>query len=428
MARTITTTGGREATTGVIPGRWALSVGDPKTPTAPGFRWVKLSDLARLESGHTPSRRKPEYWGGDVPWLGIKDATANHGRTLTSTFQYVTDEGIANSSARVLPEGTVCLSRTASVGYVVTMGVPMATSQDFVNWVCGDEISSRYLNYILLSEQDSVRRFAHGTTHQTVYFPEAKAFHVCVPEREEQDAIVGVLGALDDKIAVNERISSGADELLRSLHRQEVARGLVSSCRLDQLASVVVGGTPSRGKPEFWEAGTINWINSGKANEIRIIEPSERIAELGLKGSSVKVMPPHTVIIGITGATMGRISRLEIPAGGSQNVAGVWAESRELNDWLFCEVRSRATDLTKHGTGGAQQHINRRVVAHLEVATPTPERLNAWASEASPLFELIGHSLRESRTLAALRDTLLPQLMSGKLRVRDAERIVEDAV
>src|SRR5262245_12449832 len=143
-----TRTGGRPAIEGVIPGRFALSVGNPGGPTPDGWTWTLLSSVARLETGHTPSRQHPEYWDGDIPWIGIKDATRNHGRTLTDTSQHTNELGIAKSSARLLPANTVCLSRTASVGYVVVMGRPMATSQDFVNWVCSSALDHRFLKYV----------------------------------------------------------------------------------------------------------------------------------------------------------------------------------------------------------------------------------------------------------------------------------------
>ena len=195
-----TRTGGRPASKGVIQGLYSLSVGKPNSSPPAGWNWRALSDLARLESGHTPSRRHPEYWGGEVPWIGIRDATGNHGSTIHDTQQRTNALGIANSSARILPTNTVCLSRTASVGFVVLMGRPMATSQDFVNWVCGPDLDHRFLKYILLSEHVSLLRFASGTTHQTIYFPEAKAFHVCIPDKEEQTQIAEVLQALDDRI------------------------------------------------------------------------------------------------------------------------------------------------------------------------------------------------------------------------------------
>jgi type I restriction enzyme, S subunit len=101
--------------------------------------------------------------------------------------------GIDNSSARVLPKNTVCLSRTASVGYVVVTDAPMATSQDFVNWICSDEIDPAFLQYLLIAEGSDILRFASGSVHQTIYFPEVKAFHICLPRLLEQRRIVSTL-------------------------------------------------------------------------------------------------------------------------------------------------------------------------------------------------------------------------------------------
>jgi type I restriction enzyme, S subunit len=216
-----TRTGGRKATTRFVPGDAALSVGYSKSLKTPaGWKWMALGDVARMESGHTPSRKHPEYWDGDIPWIGIRDAKAHHGETITATEQCVTEIGIENSSARILPAGTVCLSRTASIGYVVVMGRPMATSQDFVNWVCSDAILPDFLKYLFLAQRRSFRRFASGATHQTIYYPELKAFHVCLPSLAEQQQIVGILNeafaGIDAAIANTKRSRRGATEVLDS--------------------------------------------------------------------------------------------------------------------------------------------------------------------------------------------------------------------
>lgn len=147
----VTTTGGRDATLRHIPPKLALAVGMPSTPAPAGWQWAELTKLARLESGHTPSRSHPEDWGGPIPWIGIRDAKAHHGGRIQETEENTNPVGIANSSARVLPENTVCLSRTASVGYVVVMDRAMATSQDFVNWVCSNQLSPDFLKYLFIS-------------------------------------------------------------------------------------------------------------------------------------------------------------------------------------------------------------------------------------------------------------------------------------
>src|SRR5206468_1295789 len=96
----------------------------------------------------------------------------------------------------------VCLSRTASVGYVVVMGRPMATSQDFVNWVCSPHLDPNFLKYLFINEDEDLLRFASGSVHQTIYFPEVKAFHICHPPLAEQHRIVRILNEAFEGLAI----------------------------------------------------------------------------------------------------------------------------------------------------------------------------------------------------------------------------------
>jgi type I restriction enzyme S subunit len=211
---------GRAATTSVRQGIAAISVGDPGTTTPKRWTWVPLSRIARMESGHTPSREHREYWDGDIPWIGIRDARASHGSVIGSTEQTVTSLGLENSAARLLPARTVCFSRTASVGYVTIMGRPMATSQDFANWICSDAILPEYLMFALLAEGDHIRKFGEGSTHTTIYFPELKALHICLaPIPEQREIVIRVQRALSRVM----RFQSDADSRLASLAALERA-------------------------------------------------------------------------------------------------------------------------------------------------------------------------------------------------------------
>jgi type I restriction enzyme S subunit len=155
-----------------------------------GFEWVLLSKVAKLESGHTPSRRHPEWWGGKIPWLALSDIRDLDGKTATETKEYTNELGLQNSSARLLPKGTVCLSRTASVGFVTIMGCPMATSQDFVNWVCGPDLLPDYLMLVLLASRDYIRSLSSGAIHKTVYVPTVEQFKIMMPELGQQRRVV----------------------------------------------------------------------------------------------------------------------------------------------------------------------------------------------------------------------------------------------
>jgi type I restriction enzyme S subunit len=158
------------------------------------WRVLPIRKAAKLESGHTPSRQKPEYWQNcEVPWVTLsdvwqmRDGTADY---IVETKEKISEVGLANSSARLLPRGTVMLSRTASVGFAAIMGVDMATSQDFANWVCGPDLLPEYLLHVLRSMNGEFRRLMMGSTHNTIYMPDIQSLTCAMPPLPEQRAIV----------------------------------------------------------------------------------------------------------------------------------------------------------------------------------------------------------------------------------------------
>jgi type I restriction enzyme S subunit len=415
-----TTTGGRDATLSVIPGKFALSVGKPNLAEPAGFTWTRLSDVARIESGHTPSRATAAYWDGPIPWVGIRDATGNHGKTIQRTAQYVTQLGLDNSSARLLPAGTVCLSRTASVGYVVTMGVPMATSQDFVNWICGPELSSTYLMYILMAEQESVRRFSHGTTHQTMYYPEAKALNVLIPSRREQDAIVDVLGALDEKIAANSNLAITSEELAITL-----LSGLESTLPL----SAVVRHHKKSTNPALIKSALVAHFSLPAFDVDRlpdVTNPEE------IKSSKSAIEQP-SVLISKLNPRFPRVWDISevpsIPALSSTEflvLEPLFSSSTFLWAMLLQPSFGTALESKVAGTSGSHQRV--KPADLLDTAVLDPRNVPANVRDQVTSIGSRGSQARaENFMLAATRDALLPQLMSGTLRVKDAAKVLEGA-
>lgn len=197
-----------------------LSVRVNPVQTAPGWKWRLLKDVARLESGHTPSRYHPEWWGGDIPWLALPDIRDLDGRYAYETREYTNAEGIDNSSARILPAGTVCFSRTASVGYVTILGRPMATSQDFVNWVCGLDLDPEFLMHLFLYSREYFISLASGAIHKTVYMPTVERLSVLVPAINEQKRIAAVL---DDQMASTEKLRNNLKKQLHEINSLPVA-------------------------------------------------------------------------------------------------------------------------------------------------------------------------------------------------------------
>ena len=170
-----------------------ISTGGTRSPFE---HWTArpLLSLARLESGHTPSRRHPEWWGGSVPWLALPDIRKLHGKLAHETTETINDAGLANSSARLLPVGTVCVCRDASIGFVTMLGRPMATSQHFCNWVCDTErLDPEFLMYAFMASFDYLRELGSGSVLKTIYMPTIQSFHIASPAIAEQRRIARTL-------------------------------------------------------------------------------------------------------------------------------------------------------------------------------------------------------------------------------------------
>ena len=182
-----------------------------------GWSIARLVDVAKLESGHTPDRKLPEYWeGGEIEWISLHDTQNLEKADIERTELRITEAGLANSSARLLPTGTVCFSRTATVGKCVIMAKSMATSQDFANFVCSPKLNNRYLLHLMRWMQPVWKQLASGSTHKTIYMPTFKALQIVLPPRAEQDAIAECMDSFTASLEAN-------SQALKVLREKKVA-------------------------------------------------------------------------------------------------------------------------------------------------------------------------------------------------------------
>ena len=183
---------------------------------------------ATLRSGHTPSRQKAEYWKDcTIPWFGLADVwQIRDGQVeyVQETAEKISEIGLANSAARHLPAGTVILSRTASVGFSAILGVDMATTQDFVNWVCGPSLRPEYLLYVFRAMGPEFQRLTMGSTHQTIYMHDVGGFSTPVPHVSEQDQMVAFVRK---EVADTDAMIAKVNEAIK--HLTEYRTALISA-------------------------------------------------------------------------------------------------------------------------------------------------------------------------------------------------------
>src|SRR5207253_2656217 len=141
--------------------------------------------------------------------------------------------------------------------------------------------------------------------------------------------------------------------------------------------------------PEYWTNGTLAWINSGKTNEFRIIDPSEWITKEALENSATKLLPRRTTVLAITGATLGQVSVTEIECCANQSVVAVPASDEFPTEFIYPWIEENIQELLASQTGGAQQHINKGNVEEMCLLCPPATVMDAYLRITKPLFDLI---------------------------------------
>ncbi len=184
----------------------------------------RLNQVARMGTGHTPSRNEPEYWlDCHIPWLTTGDVHRfRHDEidSINDAVLHISDLGLANSAAVLHPRGTVALSRTASAGFAILMDADMATSQDFATWTCGEHLHNYFLLWCLRAmRRDLMKRLAMGSTHKTIYFPDLMSIKIPLPPFEEQVAIARSIAADATAIRAAMQATTKAIDLLSEYKR-----------------------------------------------------------------------------------------------------------------------------------------------------------------------------------------------------------------
>ena len=197
---------------------------------------------------------------------------------------------------------------------------------------------------------------------------------------------------------------------------------------IDNLCSQITnGGTPSRSKSEFWESGTIPWFKTGEFADGFLIRSSEKITEAAIAGSSVKVLPENAVLMAIYAApTVGRLGVLTEKATFNQACTGMVAKP-EVGPWfLFLTLLFGRDWFNSRANGAAQQNISKAIVSGYSVVLPDAPILAAFNEITSSLFTKIRSGTEQAQTLTQLRDTLLPKLISGQLRLPETEALLAE--
>ena len=182
-----------------------------------GWRYVKLSDLAEIQSGGTPSRSNSSYWNGNIPWVKISDIK---GKYITETEEFITEEGMSNSSAKMFERGTIIFSIFATIGKVAILDIDATTNQALVGLKNNNQIDKTFLVYALTELSERISNLGKGVAQKNINISILKEVKIPLPPLEEQKQIAEKLDKLFDQIESIKKSTERIPELLKNFRQQ----------------------------------------------------------------------------------------------------------------------------------------------------------------------------------------------------------------
>jgi type I restriction enzyme S subunit len=422
----------------------------------PTFPLEECLDALIDYRGKTPTKTT-----SGVPLVTAKVIKA--GRIETPT-EFIAHEDFESWMRRGMPQpGDVVMTTEAPLGEVAQLGREKVALAQRVITLRGkkDFLDNDYLLYLLLSEemQDQLKARATGTTVLGIKQSELRKISVTVPPFSIQQDAASVLKAIDSRIAILRETNATLEAIAQALFKSWFVdfdpvhanagtqapslppeiQALFPATFTDspqgpipegwnvgaiKLAcqKVESGGTPKRSVPEYW-SGDIPWLSSGEVRNPIVLDTKETISQLGVKESSAKLWPAGSTIVAMYGATAGEVCILAKSSTANQACCGLIPKSNTRSFVFFC-IRRESENLAAKSSGSAQQNLNKGLVESHEVIQPTSEVLTAFEDRMGALLDSWIENEKKAQTLSSLRDTLLPRLISGQLRLPDAEQFV----
>lgn len=294
-------------------------------------------------------------------------------------------------------------------------------SNDVLVFRAKDGTDARFLYYVLADDAffDYSTATSKGTKMPRGDKTAIMQYEVPYFDLKTQKKIARILTDIDYKITLNNNINKNLEQQLHILFIK-IFNGISTDVILGDVVDTTSGGTPSRKHTEYYENGSICWVKSKELLGNYILDTEEHINDIALSKSSAKLLPSHSVLIAMYGATVGAHGIISKSMACNQAVCALLCNKKYPYTYLFQIAQEQQQKLINMAVGSAQQNISQILIKQLPLHSDISS-IRKFHDLALPLHKQIEELQAENRALSKMRDTLLPQLMSGKLDVSDID-------
>jgi type I restriction enzyme S subunit len=387
------------------------------------WKTYKLKEFGNVITGNTPSSKYPEDFGDNIAFVTPSDFS-NYHKSITNTKRYLSNIGLKRLKSKFLPIDSIIVTCIGSdMGKVAMNKVPCVTNQQINSIIVNETFNADYLLYSLISKYNYLRLLAgDGTTMPIINKSRFEEIEINLPPKEEQQSIASILSAIDDKIENNLAINKTLEEMAMALYKHwfvdfgpfkdcefvESELGLIPKgwevLRLQDVSTLTAGGD----KPKNFS----NVLNE----ECQIPIYSNGITNDGLYGYTDNARINEESITVSARGTIGFVClRLEPYLPIVRLIAVVPKKEIITSKYLFYWLKSQNIN----GNGTTQQQLTVPDFKDTNVLVPKFEIIKHFTDILNPYYENINSNKIENQILTQLRDTLLPKLISGGVRLKE---------
>lgn len=430
---------------------------------APEFR--PLGEFVSLVSGNTPSKANPSYWEGTIPWISAKDMGDFW---IEDAEDHLTPAGLAVAS-RLVPTGTVLMLTRGMTLHkrvpICRVTKPSTFNQDVKAVLPKAGLSARFVPYLLMGNHDRLHERVDSAGHGTgrLNTETITSFPVYVPCLSEQEAIADLGEALDERLRLLRQTNATLEAIAQTLFKSwfidfDPVRAKAEGREPDGMDPGTAALFPDSFEdsrlgpiPQGWGVGplstysdlnALSWSNRNHPAALRYLDLSNvkdnRIDTVSdylfadAPSRARRVLRSGDTIVGTVrpgNRSFAYIADADAALTGSTGFAVLSPKTTTTREFVYLAATcdGNIERLANLADGGAYPAVRPELVSTTTAALPTDSVLDAFSSIASPLFAKQNGSSAMQRNLSELRDTLLPRLISGKLRLPDAQALIEEA-
>ena len=408
---------------------------------------VKLGDLGEVVTGKTPSTKVDAYWCGDIPFITPKDIQSS--KHIFETERYLSNEGMLSVKGSILPKNAICVSCIGNIGYVSMTTKQSISNQQINSIIANDENDANFVYYLMKSLWPYFKNYeGQSTTLSILNKSQFSKIDVCIPKNKDiQKKIAGVLGALDDKIELNNKINNNLGQQAQTLFKSwfidfEPFGGTMPEDwkvgKLEELVDFTNGyafksneleNTPISGRDYYdvFKQGHIMRGGGLNLTGTKSYYPKDKSEKLGKyvlkKGDILMAMTDMKGNVAILGNTA--LMNIDDKYILNQRVGLLRCNNEYEISYPYVYILTNSFDFLKdlrnRANSGVQVNLSSSEIKNSDVIIPSRKINQTFNEIGVAIFEKIFANQRENTRLAAIRDALLPKLMSGEIDVSNVD-------